>query len=722
MKQTLNTHDIYALVTEFKTLEGYRVLNIYDIDSKTICIKLNSSDGKKKYIIIESGAKFYLLDDFSALRDIPTSFCSKLRKHLKNKRLEKIEQINLDRVIDLTFGSGESEFHIIGEFYASGNIIFTSADYKILTLLHPYTYETKNNLKQDGLEDKENENKENIIKTRVGVGQVYPFDLATSKIELTVSNIITMFDENFAKVDKKIKLKQFVNKLPIIKFSPNVLVHSLHKLNIDLSQKISPDTKILDIFKDQNQIENFIQEINCLFTLDKFTGYKSSDNVYPYAYSHLNSNDLTEYENFTIPLSLYFQSTKPIETKDVIKEKEARVKFSKQEKVVYNIEQQISGMKKNINVIEDQIDLLTEYVEYVQNYFNLIQSYQLTDYTLMNNEFFKFIDIVEYKKKIRFQLRETVFELNYSQSVYGGREELYSKIKKISSKLSNAEALLEKQKKILSKSQWVKTDGSNSKPNSHDGIEKMKADTIEKIETKYIVPGQTKPNWFEQFNWFFTSDNLLFVSGKTADQNEQLVKRHMEVSDLYIHSETFGSGSGIIKNPLKLDIPNVSPKSLIECGCFLIAHTKAWESGVSNSAYWVYPSQVSKTPESGEYITKGSFIIRGQKNFIRVDKMELGFGIIFKIMGKEGYVGQVSKDEQIEYALPILSTYSAQSTYKFKVKVIPGTQKITKALKEVMDGFMRYKSNSYEKQAIKKISNDLIQKVLITKIRFVPTK
>ena len=709
MKQTLNTHDIYALITEFKNLEGYRVLNIYDIDTKTVCIKLNSPDGKKKYLIIESGAKFYLLDDFSALRDIPTSFCSKLRKHLKNKRLEKIEQINLDRVINLTFGTGEMEYHIICEFYASGNIIFTSGDYKILTLLHPYTYEIKSNLNQEG-----GENKESVIKTRVGVGQIYPFDLATTKIDLTVSNIISMFEENLAKVDKKIKLKQFVNKLPIIKFSSNVLVHSLHKLNIDLSQKISTDTKITDIFKEPNQIEKFIEEIYYLFTLDKFVGYKTADNVYPYTYSHLNSNDLTEYENFTIPLSLYFQSTKPIETKDEIKKKEAQDKLSKQEKVVYNIEQQIMSMGKNIKVIENQIDLLTKYVEYVQNYFNLIQTHQLIDYSLMDNEFFKFFNIVEYKKKINFELMGTCFELNYSQSVYGGREELYSKIKKISSKLSNAEVLLEKQKKVLSKSKWVKTNSLNSPPYSHDEIGEI-------METKYTVLGQTKPNWFEQFNWFFTSDNLLFVSGKTADQNEQIVKRYMEDSDIYIHSETFGSGSGIIKNPLKLDIPNTSPKSLIECGCFLIAHTKAWESGVGNSAYWVHPSQVSKTPESGEYITKGSFIIRGQKNFICVDKMELGFGIIFKVQGKEGYVGQVKKDDQIEYALPILSTYSAQSTYKFKVKVIPGTQKITKALKDVMDNFNK-KSNSYEKQAIKKISKDSIQKVLITKIKFVPTK
>ena len=52
MKLTLNTHDIYALVTEFKSLEDYRVLNIYDIDSKTICIKLNSNQSEKKYLII----------------------------------------------------------------------------------------------------------------------------------------------------------------------------------------------------------------------------------------------------------------------------------------------------------------------------------------------------------------------------------------------------------------------------------------------------------------------------------------------------------------------------------------------------------------------------------------------------------------------------------------------------------------------------------------------
>lgn len=101
--------------------------------------------------------------------------------------------------------------------------------------------------------------------------------------------------------------------------------------------------------------------------------------------------------------------------------------------------------------------------------------------------------------------------------------------------------------------------------------------------------------------------------------------------------------------------------------------------------------------------------------------MELGFGIVFKIWGKEGFVGKIEKDDKIEYGIPIVSTYSAMTYYKFKVKIIPGTQKIKKALQNVMSSFIK-KTNLSEREAIKKISNNSIQKVLINKIRFVITK
>lgn len=40
-----------------------------------------------------------------------------MRKHLRGRRLEKIEQLAIDRIVDLQFGSNEAAYHIILEMY-----------------------------------------------------------------------------------------------------------------------------------------------------------------------------------------------------------------------------------------------------------------------------------------------------------------------------------------------------------------------------------------------------------------------------------------------------------------------------------------------------------------------------------------------------------------------------------------------------------------------------
>lgn len=49
------------------------------------------------------------------------------------------------------------------------------------------------------------------------------------------------------------------------------------------------------------------------------------------------------------------------------------------------------------------------------------------------------------------------------------------------------------------------------------------------------------------------------------------------------------------------------------------------------SAWWVYPHQVSKTAPTGEYLTVGSFMIRGKKNFLPPHPLIMGFGILFRL-------------------------------------------------------------------------------------------
>ena len=52
---------------------------------------------------------------------------------------------------------------------------------------------------------------------------------------------------------------------------------------------------------------------------------------------------------------------------------------------------------------------------------------------------------------------------------------------------------------------------------------------------------------------------------------------------------------------------------------------------VMTSAWWVHANQVSKTAPSGEYLTTGSFMIRGKKNYLPPSPLVMGFGFLFKL-------------------------------------------------------------------------------------------
>jgi hypothetical protein len=71
----------------------------------------------------------------------------------------------------------------------------------------------------------------------------------------------------------------------------------------------------------------------------------------------------------------------------------------------------------------------------------------------------------------------------------------------------------------------------------------------------------------------------------------------------------------------------ISEKTLEEACMFAASYSRAWNQFGEASAYWVLPEQVSKTPESGEFVPKGGFIIRGKRNYCR-SKLEVAVGLI----------------------------------------------------------------------------------------------
>lgn len=142
------------------------------------------------------------------------------------------------------------------------------------------------------------------------------------------------------------------------------------------------------------------------------------------------------------------------------------------------------------------------------------------------------------------------------------------------------------------------------------------------------------------------------IGGKDAAQNEVIVKRYLKHGDIYVHADLHGGASVVVKNNYSpgttsvgtvgknnyppgtgtvgnyLEIP---PKTVSEAAVFAVSYSSAWEAKISSRSWWVHADQVSKTAPSGEYLTLGSFMIRGKKNYLPMPQLQLAFGFLFKL-------------------------------------------------------------------------------------------
>jgi hypothetical protein len=71
-----------------------------------------------------------------------------------------------------------------------------------------------------------------------------------------------------------------------------------------------------------------------------------------------------------------------------------------------------------------------------------------------------------------------------------------------------------------------------------------------------------------------------------------------------------------------------SEQTIKEAAQFAASYSSAWKGGFSSvDVYWVRPEQVSRSPPSGEYLPRGSFMIYGTKNYVKGAVLEVAVGL-----------------------------------------------------------------------------------------------
>jgi predicted ribosome quality control (RQC) complex YloA/Tae2 family protein len=150
-------------------------------------------------------------------------------------------------------------------------------------------------------------------------------------------------------------------------------------------------------------------------------------------------------------------------------------------------------------------------------------------------------------------------------------------------------------------------------------------------------PRRVRRKWYEKFRWFFSSDGFLVVAGKSADQNELLIKKHTDSRDIVLHADIQGAAFVVVKTQ-GLEVPDDTRKEAAE---FAAANSKAWSRGLGTVDIFSVPGErVSKTPPSGEYLPKGSFMVHGEREWFRNLELKLAVGV--KVEREAGMARAVS--------------------------------------------------------------------------------
>jgi predicted ribosome quality control (RQC) complex YloA/Tae2 family protein len=593
MERQLSSFDIYVIVSELQELVGCYIDKIHQLTRDELLIRVNDSKTKQKEtFFIRNGDLLCLAKKRFEAPLKPSVFAMTLRKYLLNGKITGVTQHEFDRIINLKISKREGEYTLVIEFFSDGNIILVNPDGKIIFPLISQRWAHR------------------TIKTHETYSpppsQINPFNLTF---------------EDFVDLLKKSKA-DLVRTLAV-----NVNLSGFIAEEICTRANIDKNIKIKDL--DEDNIKRVFVALSSFLELFKNRDFQpvlvkhdgKTVDILPFEFKSYETRDFEKIDSFTRGLQEFI---------DIKKAKKQRV--SETEKKIEKLQRQLLQQQKA--VIELAREIMQKKSEGDLVYLNFQQCESLLR---------EISEILQYKDKEgkieEINQRELVkefdplsnrlvvllpntngkifeVELDFRKTVAENAERAYDNSKKLKGKLVGAKKSIEKTKNM---------------------IESVKKQHLmeEKREEK-VITGKTF--WFEKFRWFISSDGNVVVAGKDAKSNEQVVKKYLKREDRYAHADIHGAPSCVIKSkdPSDNNVP-ISEKTLDEACQFAACYSKAWKQFAEMQAYWVLPEQVSKTPQSGEFLPKGAFVIRGKRNYCRC-KLELAVGEIVidetrKIMG-----------------------------------------------------------------------------------------
>ncbi len=633
MKNDMSSADVAAVVAELsagpKSIIDSKIGKIYQLASKEIRINLYVYHKGKDNLVIEAGKRIHLSKYFGASPNLPKAFPMLLRKYLIGGRIVSVEQHDFDRIIKIGIERAGVRSTLIVELFARGNLLIVDSENKIILPMNPVT-----------LRDR-----------RLRSGEIYELPEAQlSPIDAKVSHLMKAFSESTADIVRTIATRfnlggvlaeEVCSRAKIEKSKPakeaseedasklsNAMLDLFAPLfraraecNGKFQIEIASGTDIG--IKNETGIEYETLGLKPQHVKKEINGKMETFDVLPFDLIRYSEREKEYFDFFNTALDEFF-GKKALENIEIVKEAETTEKnLNVYERRLLQQEASLEKFDKEIeknNMLAEAVYANYQLIEKLFSVFNKARSkgyswdeirsiLKKANYTLPAAQ--RITNIDQKTGTVTVDLDGASVNLDIRKTVPQNAQEYYERVKKFSKKSEGAIKAIENTRKAMEKKIEAKTAKSRRK-----------------------LQMSRKKHWYDRFRWFVSSDNFLVVGGRDADTNEEIFKKYIEKRDIVFHTQTPGAPLTVVKTTGE----EVPESTLREAAQFAVSYSSLWKEGhFSGDCYWISSEQVTKTPESGEYVRKGAFIIRGERNYFR--DVPLGIAVALELKKEMRVIG-----------------------------------------------------------------------------------
>ena len=649
-KRELSSIDLAALVTELNRYEGAKVDKAYLYDDDLLRLKLRDFDRGRVELMIEVGdvkrAHAADPDNVADAPGRPPNFAKMLRNRLSGADFAGVEQYEFDRILTFEFEREDQNTTLVAELFGQGNVAALDETGEVIGALSTvrlksrtvapgsqYEYPASRlnplDVSRGAFDRHMRESDSDVVRTlatQLNLGGLYAEEVCTragvpkeTPIEEATDDQLGALHDALSRLDERLRSGDI---------DPRVYEESVDG---DGGDGDDTDPRVVDVTP---------------FPLAEHEGLPS-----------------VGFDSFNAAVDEYFYRLGNEATDDGEAPADATASRPDFEEEIAKQERIIEQQRGAIEGFEEQAQAERERAELLYANYDLVDEVLSTVREARENEVpwdeiaatldagaergipaaAAVVDVDGGEGAVAVELDDedgdaVRVDLDASEGVEVNADRLYQEAKRVEEKKAGAKAAIESTREELEavkerKAEWEEQQAADDGSDGDDGDDE--GDDEEAHETDWLsrssIPIRSPDDWFERFRWFRTSTGYLVIGGRNADQNEELVKKYMGKHDRFFHTQAHGGPVTLLKaaGPSESADPvDFSEETLREAAQFAVSYSSDWKDGRgAGDAYMVEPDQVSKTPESGEYIEKGSFVIRGDRTYFEDVPCRIAVGV-----------------------------------------------------------------------------------------------